>query len=324
MNVDLSGARTLLIGGLGFIGSNLAGRLVGSGAEVTIVDNLDALGGGRLRNLAPILDRVTVKVVDARDRSCLDDLVAGRDVVFNLAGRTSHIDSMTDPVGDVEANSIAQLQILDAVRDAARPPRMIFASTRQLYGRPRYLPVDENHPTDPVDVNGINKLAAESFHRLYAQLHGFPATCLRLTNTYGPRMRVKDARQTFLGLWVRRALTGGEVEVWGGSQVRDFTYVDDAVDALISACALDGGTYNLGGCEVWSLLEAAHLLVEVAGRGRVAVRDFPPDRQSIDIGDYYADWSRFASATGWCPEVGLRDGIGRTVGYFREELARYE
>ena len=228
-----TGRRVLITGGLGFIGSNLARTLTGLGARVSVVDSLVPEYGGNQRNLAGIASRMKVHVADVRDWPRLPSLVRGQDFLFNLAGQTSHMDSMTDPQTDLDINCRAQLAILEACRLHNPGIRIVFASTRQIYGRPDYLPVDERHPLRPVDVNGINKLAGESFHLLYSRVHGIAATALRLTNTIGPRMRVKDARQTFVGVWVRRLVEGEPFEVWGGDQLRDFTYVDDAVEAFL-------------------------------------------------------------------------------------------
>jgi UDP-glucose 4-epimerase len=229
----------LVTGGLGFIGSNLARRLVQLGAEVLLIDSLVPEYGGNLFNIAGIEDRVTVNISDVRDEHSLRYLVRDRDYLFNLAGQTSHLDSMQDPFTDLEINCRAQLSILEVCRRHNPSVKVVFASTRQIYGRPDYLPVDEQHLLRPVDVNGINKMAGEWYHILYNNVHGVRAAALRLTNTIGPHMRVKDARQTFVGVWIRNLLEDRDIEVWGGDQLRDFTYVDDAVDALLLA-ALSG------------------------------------------------------------------------------------
>ena len=321
-----AGRRVLITGGLGFIGSNLARELVRLGAKVSIVDSLVPEYGGNRRNLAGVASRVKVHVADVRDWPRLPSLVRGQDFLFNLAGQTSHMDSMTDPQTDLDINCRAQLAILEACRLHNPGIRIVFASTRQIYGRPDYLPVDERHPLRPVDVNGINKLAGESFHLLYSRVHGIAATALRLTNTIGPRMRVKDARQTFVGVWVRRLVEGEPFEVWGGDQLRDFTYVDDAVEAFLLAAARPeavGQVFNLGGPPRVTLQRLAELLVEVNRGGAFVVREFPADRRKIDIGDYFADGRLIARRLGWRPRTDLRTALARTVAYYRRELRHY-
>ncbi len=321
-----SGKRVVITGGLGFIGSNLARTLVGLGADVTVVDSLVPEYGGNRRNLAGLASRVKVHVADVRDWPRLPSLVRGQDVLFNLAGQTSHMDSMTDPQTDLDINCRAQLAILEACRQHNPEIRVVFASTRQIYGKPDYLPVDEKHPLRPVDVNGINKIAGESFHLLYSRVHGIAATALRLTNTIGPRMRIKDARQTFVGVWIRRLLEGQPIEVWGGEQLRDFTYVDDAVEAFLLAAAKAEGVgevFNLGGPPAVSLRELAELLVEIHGGGEIAVREFPADRKKIDIGHYYADDRLIARKLGWTWRTDLRTALERTIAYYRTERKHY-
>jgi UDP-glucose 4-epimerase len=321
-----AGRRVLITGGLGFIGSNLARALVGLGARVSIVDSLVPEYGGNRRNLAGIAARVKVHVADVRDWPRLPDLVRGQDFLFNLAGQTSHMDSMTDPQTDLDINCRAQLAILEACRLHNPGIRIVFASTRQIYGRPDYLPVDERHPLRPVDVNGINKMAGEAFHLLYSRVHGIAATALRLTNTIGPRMRVKDARQTFVGVWVRRLVEGEPFEVWGGEQLRDFTYVDDAVEAFLLAAAKPeavGEVFNLGGPPRVTLQRLAELLVEINRGGAFVVREFPADRRRIDIGDYFADGRLISRRLGWKPRTDLRTALQRTVAYYRRELRHY-
>lgn len=323
---SFSGRRVLITGGLGFIGSNLARELVRLGARVTVVDALIPEYGGLRHNLAGVAGRVKVHVGDVRDRARLPALLRGQDFLFNLAGQTSHMDSMSDPDTDLEINCRAQLSILEACRRHNPRLRVVFASTRQIYGRPEYLPVDERHPLRPVDVNGINKLAGEQYHLLYSAVHGIRSTVLRLTNTIGPRMRVKDARQTFLGVWIKHVLSGEPFEIWGGDQLRDLTYVDDAVEAFLLAATTpgtEGGVFNLGGPRRVTLRELADLVVAAAGGGRYVVRGFPRDRKKIDIGDYYADDRRFRKLTGWKPRTSVREAVERTVEYFRADLPHY-
>lgn len=320
------GANVLITGGLGFIGSNLAIRLCELGAHVTLIDSLTPEYGGNLANIVPIAERVRVNISDVRDKYSLRYLVQGQDYLFNLAGQTSHLDSMQDPDTDLEINCRAQLSILETCRKYNPTLRLVYASTRQIYGKPDYLPVDEKHPLRPVDVNGVNKLAGENYHLLYHRVYDIPTCCLRLTNTYGPRMRIKDARQTFVGIWIRRILAGESFEVWEGTQLRDFTYVDDCVDAMLLAAhhpkAL-GRVFNLGGLERTSLNSLAQTLVDVHGTGSCVHKAFPAERKKIDIGDYYSDDRLFRSETGWSPQIDLREGLRRTLAYYCDNLDAY-
>lgn len=262
-----------------------------------------------------------------RDVHAMTHLIQGKDYLFNLAGQTSHIDSMTDPFTDLDINATAQLAILDAARKYNPKVRIVFASTRQIYGRPQYLPVDEKHPIVPVDVNGINKVAGEGYHILYSQVYGIPCSALRLTNTYGPCMRVKDARQTFLGIWIKNLEQGQPVKVFGdGLQLRDFNYVDDVVDAfLMTALSPEavGKVMNLGSAEVINLKDLASRMVMIAGHGSHEIVPFPPERKVIDIGDYYSDFGLIHSLLGWEPKVDLQTGLTRTIEYYRDHGNAY-
>ena len=323
---SFAGAKVMITGGLGFIGSNLALRLVEQGAEVLVVDSLVPDYGGNLANIAGFAERLRVNIADLRDRHALRVLVPGQDFIFNLAGQIGHLDSMKDPFTDLDINVVAQLGLLETCRALNPTARIIYASTRQFYGRPDRLPVDEAHPLRPVDVNGINKMAGEAYHTLYHQVYGLPIVSLRLTNTYGPRMRIRDARQTFVGIWLRRALEDGVFEVWGGEQCRDLCFVDDAVDAFIAAAATPAATgqvFNIGGPPPVSLSELAELVVALAGAGRFEQKSFPEERKRIDIGDYWADDARFRAATGWAPRVDLREGLRRSLDYYRAHLSAY-
>ena len=323
---DFAGKRVLITGGLGFIGSHLAGRLVDWGADVTVVDSLIPEYGGNLFNVSKFADRIRINISDVRDEHGLRYLIGGQDFLFNLAGQTGHMDSMKDPETDLEINGRAQLAILETCRKFNPEIKIVFASTRQIYGRPQYVPVDEKHLVRPVDVNGINKAAGEAYHILYNDVYGIRACALRLTNTYGPHMRICDARQTFLGIWIRQVIRGEPFEVWEGSQLRYFTYVDDAVEAFL-ACASDenanGRTFNLGGLEVISLHDLASLLIKVNGGGVAETRSFPPERKRIDIGDYYADFTAIRTAIGWEPRVPLEVGLARTLEFYRQNLDKY-
>lgn len=317
----------LITGGLGFIGSNLARRLVELGAHVTIIDSLIPAYGGNLWNIRGIEDRVRVNIADVRDPHSMAWLVRGQRYLFNLAGQVSHVDSMRDPETDLDINCRAQLSILEACRRHNPQIRVIYASTRQQYGRPQYLPVDENHLLQPVDVNGINKMAGEWYHILYSRVHGIATTSLRLTNTYGPRMLLKHDRQGFVPWFVRLALLGEEIRIFGdGTQRRDLNYVDDAVEALLMvgpASETVGEIYNLGHPQIVSLVEFTETLLRVCPGARYRLVPFPADARIIDIGDYYGSFEKIRQSIGWFPRVSLQEGLERTVAYYREHLAPY-
>lgn len=325
--MDFTDSKVLITGGLGFIGSNLAIRLVELGANVTLVDSLIPEYGGNLWNIKPIKDKVRVNISDVRDEFSMKYLIQGQDYLFNLAGQTSHVDSMNNPFPDLEINAKAQLSILESCRKYNPGIKLVFASTRQLYGAPQYLPVDEKHPLAPVDVNGINKMAGEWYHLLYNNVYGIRASVLRLTNTYGPRMRVKDARQTFLGIWIKRVIDGEPLLVYGdGKQIRDFNYVDDVVEAML-VCAVsedaNGEIFNLGADDPINLKDTAQLMVDVAASGAFEIVPFPEDRKAIDIGDYYADYRKIRARLGWKPNISLQEGLTRTLQYYREYGGHY-
>ena len=319
--------QVMITGGLGFIGSNLAHRLVALGADVLLVDSLIPDYGGNLFNIAGIEDRVRVNVADVRQASTMNYLVQGRSVIFNLAGQVSHIDSIRDPHTDLEINCRSQLTLLEACRRHNPATKVIYASTRQIYGRPDFLPVTEQHLVRPTDVNGINKAAGEYYHLVYNNVFGVRACALRLTNVYGPRQLIKHNRQGFIAWFIRLAVEGKEIQVFGdGSQIRDFVYVDDAVNAFLLAAMCDacnGEAFNVGGAEHITHRDLVKLLVELAGAGRYRFVDWPEEKKAIDIGSFYADSSRFTQASGWQPAVSLRDGLARTLEYYRTHLDRY-
>ena len=319
-------ANVLITGGLGFIGSNLARRLVDLGAYILLVDSLIPEYGGNLYNISGIEDKVKVNISDIRDLHSMRYLVQDKDFIFNLAGQTSHMDSMADPFTDMEINCHAQLSILEACRHYNPGIKIVFASTRQIYGKPDYLPVDEKHPLRPVDVNGINKMAGEWYHILYNNVYGIRSCVLRLTNTIGPRMRIKDARQTFVGIWIRLLLEGKPFEVWGGEQIRDFTYVDDCIDAMLMAAISEnanGKVFNLGGdCQI-SLKNLAEMLIDINGGGKYIIKTFPTDRRRIDIGDYYSDYALISETLGWKPKTPLKESLRRTIEFYRKNMEYY-
>ncbi len=320
------GRRVLVTGGLGFIGSNLCRVLADLGAEVLAVDSLLPDYGGNLFNLAGYEQKVRINIADVRGHG-MEYLVRGQEVLFNLAGQVSHLDSMADPFTDLEINCRSQLSILESVRKSNPEVKVVYAGTRQVYGKPMRLPVDESHLLNPVDVNGINKISGEFYHLVYHSVYGIRASSLRLTNTYGPRQLIKHNRQGFIGWFIRQAAFGEQIQIFGeGFQKRDFNHVDDVVDAFLRAGAMDvadGQIMNLGAPPPVSLLDLVKLMIEVAGGGSFVLTPFPPERKRIDIGDFYADTTRIRKMLGWEPRVPLRRGLEETIAYYRAHKEHY-
>ena len=322
--MEWRGRKVLVTGGAGFLGSNLCHALAARGARVVALDGFLFGGGANPANLEGAeveLVRADIREVDLRT------LCEGAGVIFNLAAQTSHMGGQRDPLADIAVNAVAQVRLIQAAREAAPEAVVVHASTRQFYGRPLHLPVDEQHPVNPPDANGVSKFAGEQYWMIEHRTMNRPVVSLRLTNCYGPRLRIRDARQTFLGIWIRAVLEGRPFEVWGGEQLRDMTYVDDVTEAFLLAAekpACHGNVYNIGGSPPASLKELAELAVRLAGPGaHYTTRQFPADRATIDIGSYYADDHAFRAATGWAPQVGLEEGIGRSLDWFRSRLEAY-
>jgi len=320
------GARVLITGGVGLIGSALARQLVELGAEVLLVDNMMPEGGANFANVGTIRDRVRVNIADIRDPRAMRHLLDGQAFLFDLAAQTSHLDSMKTPFDDLAVNVTAQLQLLESCRAIAPQIVIVHAGTRQIYGRPRYLPVDEAHPVNPTDVNGVNKMAGEAYHLMFHSAYGTKTRSLRLTNVYGPGMRIKDARQNFLGIWLRRVLEGDAFEVWGGEQRRDMVFVDDAAEAFLAAAVTpqtEGLALNIGGDAPYSLVDVAASLIAANQGGRYALKEFPAERKRIDIGDFVTDDTKFRALADWAPRTPLANGLERSLDYYRRNLASY-
>lgn len=321
------GRRVVVTGGAGFIGSNLAIRLCQLGADVVIFDCLLPGSGANEANLATIREQVTFVVGDLRDLGALREVIAGADLIFNLAGQISHVRSMREPFLDHAINCLGHLNLVEVWRQTAPQAKVVYAGTRQQYGRPQYLPIDEKHPLTLSDVNAIHKTAAESYHLLYARVYGLQAVSLRLTNTYGPRMLIRTADQTFLGWFVNRAMMGHTIELFGdGMQRRDLTFVDDAVDAMLLAAALpqaNGEVFNVSGPRPLTLFDIAQLTVAAVGNGDCRRVPFPEERKKIDIGDAYSDGSKLTAVLGWQPKTSLEEGLRQTVAFYRSNWEQY-
>lgn len=325
--MDFSKKAVLVTGGLGFIGSNLVHRLVELNANVTVLDNLNPNYGGNLYNLATIKNKISIHQDDILNKTQLARLLEGKHYVFHLAAQTSHMDSMTDPLNDLDINARATLQLLELCRKNNPDLRLIMTSTRQIYGKAHYLPVDEQHPLNPVDINGIHKLAAEQYAELYYRHHNIKSSILRLTNVYGPGLRIKDARQMFIGVWIRLILENKPFEVWGGEQLRDLAYVSDVCEALLQVASKEnaiGQVFNVGsGSAEISLVNLAEKLISIAGQGSYLLKEYPKDRQGIEIGNSYLNDDKLRKLTGWLPQIELEEGLKKTLDYYKRHLNEY-
>lgn len=327
LRAEFQGKNILVTGGMGFIGSNLSLRLLELGANITVVDTLNTKYGGNPFNLEAVKKQIQIIVADMSDEKRISPLIPKQDYIFNLAGQVSHLDSMTDPQHDLEINAASHLAIVEMCRKLNPQVKVIYGGTRQIYGIPQYLPVDEKHPVAPIDYNGVSKMAGEWYHMIAHRTYGLRAASLRMTNVYGPRMRVRDARKTFIGAWFRILVEGRELKIFGsGKQLRDLNYVDDVINALLLIAVSptsDGKVYNLGGDERTNLLDLARLMVEINGSGSYCLTPFPPARKRIDIGDYYGDYTKIKQEVGWIPQIKLREGIQRTLDYYNEHKKHY-
>ena len=325
--IEFKNLNVLITGGLGFIGSNLAENLVKYGSYVTCVDSLIPEYGGNTYNVSEIKSKIDINIADIRDQFSMNHIVKDKDIIFNLAGQTSHLDSMEDPLTDLDINCRSQITILEACKNYNPNVKIVFASTRQIYGKPIYLPVDENHPIQPIDVNGINKFAGESYHILYHNVYGINSTVLRLTNTFGQKMRIKDSKQTFLGIWLRNVLENKPICIYGdGSQLRDLNYIDDVVNALLMVAIYsksNGKVYNLGSKEIISLNDLAEKLTQANGSGVIEKKQFPKKLKKIDIGNYYSNFDKITKEINWKPKFSINEGLLNTLNYYRSNLLKY-
>lgn len=315
-----SSAKCVITGGLGFIGSNLVHALALAGAELVVVDKLVPEHGGNIDNVAGLDVEVLMTSIADPD---VADAIVGADFIFNVAGQVSHIASMRDPQQDLRLNATSHGVFLDTVRAVAPRARIIHTSTRQVYGRPVRLPVDELHPAHPVDVNGVAKLAGEQLHMVYAHAYDMAITTLRLTNVYGPRQRLSSDELGFLPVFLRRALRGEQIEIFGdGTQRRDCLHVDDVIDAILTAATNDvaiGQMYNIGNVDNHSLADIASLMVEITESGAsVQLTAWPSDHERLDIGSVHIDGSKAHRELGWLAQIGLRDGLRRTISFYHE------
>lgn len=316
--------KILVTGGLGFIGSNLVRALVDGGNQVYVVDNLLRGQGGNMFNLSGYENRFEYLPYSLYSAQTLK-MIPQMDVIYHLAAQTRHFVSMQRPITDIHINVQNTIKLLETCRRVNPHAQIVFTSTRQVYGIPKYLPVDEAHPVSPVDVNGINKYSAEQFCQLYARVYGVGTTILRLSNTYGPRMGLKGASLPLIAHWIKNLFSDSPLDIWNGDLIRDFSYVDDVVQALLIAQTLEekkAGIYNIGGIRS-SLFDLANNMIAISGRGSYRFRKYPDKRKRIEIGTIYVDDSRFRNETGWKPLTDLPEGLRNTLDYFAQYIDRY-
>jgi UDP-glucose 4-epimerase len=319
--------RILITGGLGFVGSNLAIKLVDAGARVTLLDSMLPLYGANLFNIDPIRDRVTVNFSDIRDRNSMHYLVREQDYLFHLAAQVSHVDSIIDPFTDVDINVGGTLSVLEACRKYNPGVRIIFAGTRGQYGASVKVPVDESAPTNPIGMYAITHLAAEKMALMYHQMHNIQGVSLRITNTYGPRHQMKHSRYGVANWFIRLALDDETIPVFGDGRIlRDFLYIDDLTRALMM-CGLTeaayGSVFNVGSGAAISFIDLVKEIVQIAGSGRYEYAPFTAERKALEPGDYWTDITKIKSVVGWEPQVSLQEGLRRTIGYYRLHRDHY-
>lgn len=322
----MDGKRVLITGGLGFIGSNLAHRLVASGADVTLYDACLNPYGWNFANIKEIRKNVRVVKGDVRDIKKTQKNIKGMDVVIDCAAQVSHTISVRDPFLDIDINCRGAMSVLEGCRKA--DAKHIYAGTRGQIGRLEYTPADEKHPSNPMDINGINKLAAEKYCLLYGRIYGLRTCSLRINNTYGPRCQVRHDDYGVINYFIRQAILGEQITIHGeGLQTRDYNYVDDVSDAIILAChrkEAEGECFNLGSGRETRLIDMVKLILKTAGSEMEIKRvPRPEERRAIEIGNFLVTYDKIKRVLGWEPKTGLEGGIRKTVEFYRERIAEY-
>jgi len=319
--------QVLVTGGLGFIGSNLSAQLIKLGAKVTIVDNMIPRLGGNLFNVREIVDRIHINFSDVRDAHSMDYLVKGQEFIFHLAGQVNHVDSIRNPIQDLDINCRGTLVLLESCRKYNREAKIIFSGTRGEYGASVTLPVNEDHPTNPKGIYAVTNLTAEKMVLVYHDVHKISGTCLRITNTFGPRHQMAHDEYGVLNWFIRKAIDDEVIPVFGDGRIlRDFLYVDDLVDCFLQVAACDeayGEVFNVGTGLAISFSDLAKKIVEVAGKGKVAFTEFTQERKEVEPGDYYTDISKIKRVVGWSPQTSLEEGLRRTVEFYRKNKKEY-
>lgn len=320
------GTNVLITGGAGFLGSSLAHTLVSRGAHVTIVDALLPLYGGNLFNLDGIADQIEFVEGDIRDQDIMNTLVTGKDVIYNFAAQVSYIDSKNQPFLDLDINGKGHMTVVEAVRQHAPSARILFSSSRMVYGKILTTPVAETHPTDPLSLYGIHKLLGEKYYRYYAYTFGMDTVSVRIPNPYGPRQQMKHNKYSIIGWFVRQAMEDKTITIFGdGNQERDYLYVDDIVDAFLELTqhGVSGEVYNIGTHERVTFGAMVDAVLREVGSGKKEYVPWPENYEKNETGNYIADTTKIEQITNWKPSVSLEEGIHRMVGYYQKNKSQY-
>lgn len=317
----------LITGGAGFIGSNLAHELVKLKANVEVFDCLLPSQGGNIYNLDGITNKIKLKIADVRDKNAVVESVKNKDLIFNLASQTGHMGSVLDPLTDLDINCRGSLTLLEACKKHNPNVKIIYSGTRGQYGKIIYNPVDEKHPTNPTDPNGVSKLSAEKYHILFYNIHGVKTTSLRLTNTYGQRQQMKDPDLGFVNWFIRLAMDNKEIKIFGDGKIkRDLNHVDDVVRALLMVSLSkksNGEIFNLGCGTPISIIDLTKLIIKKVGSGSFKLTPYPKERGKIEIGGYVADISKIKKMVGWLPKTPLEEGLEKTIEFYRKNKPKY-
>ena len=309
------GKRVLVTGGLGFIGLNISRRLLELGAKVTVLDNF--MPTEVSRPLAEFIGNIKVAIADIRDEEKVERIVRGQEVIFNLAGKSGAADSNKTPLNDLDVNCRGHLNILEACRIFNPGAAIVFPSSRLVYGKPQYLPVDEKHPLAPESIYAVHKLAVENYHLIYGKLYGLKATILRISNPFGPFQPGEGRAYGIANSFIQAAVLGKPITLFGdGSQRRDYLFIDDLVACLLCAAQVPGScgrTYNIGDGRGTSLLELAKMAVQAVGQGNIVHVPWPDEYRAIETGDYLSDITAARNELGWSPSTNISEGVARTV-----------
>lgn len=321
-----SGANVLITGGLGFIGSNLACALVDLKANVTILDALLPPYGGNRFNIADIESNLELVDGDIRDEALIQKLVVGKKYIFNLAGQVSYLDSKDNPLKDLDFNGRGNLTILEALRQKNPSARILFSSSRLVYGKILHLPVGEEHPTNPLSLYGIHKLLGEKYYRYYAHTFGITGVSIRIPNPYGPRQQMKHSKYSIVGWFVRQAMDGDTITIYGdGSQRRDYIYIDDIIDACLRLIVKGeaGEVYNVGSHERVRFVDMVDTILQEVGSGSKKNVPWPEAYEKNETGDYVAGIRKIEMACDWRPETNFAEGVQQMVAFYRENKEHY-